>query len=131
MSLLSREDVLERISEGASFAGVLCSSRDRVGRRYPFVLGSRVPAESTEGEFERLPISLAEFLAEVKVPQKGEFEAWKAKLMAELRRVTFRCLPERIPPAKLLEQTRPSQRVLDRIRSAPQRVRDDDRQRRS
>ena len=43
-------------------------------------------------------------MAQVAVPSAGAFEAWKANLMAELRRVTFRCLPERIPPAKEIER---------------------------
>jgi type VI secretion system ImpM family protein len=47
-----------------SFAGVLVSSRDRAGRRYPFVLGSRVVEEPAGAAFERLPISLARFLTE-------------------------------------------------------------------
>ncbi len=43
-------------------------------------------------------------MAAVPPPQAGKFNAWKGSLQAELRRVTFRCFPERIPPAKLLEQ---------------------------
>jgi dienelactone hydrolase len=40
-------------------------------------------------------------LAKVAPPAAGEFGAWRDKLLAELRRVTFRYFPERIPPAKL------------------------------
>jgi dienelactone hydrolase len=43
-------------------------------------------------------------IASVEPPRRGEYEGWKASLLAELRRVTFRYFPERIPPAKLLEQ---------------------------
>jgi dienelactone hydrolase len=43
-------------------------------------------------------------MAEVAVPAKGEFEAWKGKLLAELRRVTFTYFPDRIPAAKMVEQ---------------------------
>jgi len=41
-------------------------------------------------------------MAQVKPPENGAHEAWKAPLLAELRRVAFRYFPERIPPAKLL-----------------------------
>ena len=50
-------------------------------------------------------------IARVKPPRKGAFEAWKASLQAELRRVTFRCFPERIPPAKLLRQVEGGRRL--------------------
>ncbi|MFH1266290.1 MAG: hypothetical protein ABIK89_11230, partial [Planctomycetota bacterium] len=43
-------------------------------------------------------------MAQVEPPKEGEFDSWKARLEAELRRVTFRCFPERIPPAKPTEQ---------------------------
>lgn len=46
-------------------------------------------------------------MARVEPPQKGKYETWKAAILAELRRVTFRYFPERIPPAKLLEQVQP------------------------
>ena len=45
-------------------------------------------------------------MAHVKPPEEGQYESWKAKIMAELRRVTFRCFPERIPPAKLLRKAK-------------------------
>ncbi len=40
--------------------------------------------------------------ARVRPPREGQFDAWKAGLLEELRRVTFRYFPERIPPATLL-----------------------------
>jgi len=43
-------------------------------------------------------------VAKVDPPRKGQFKAWKAAILAELRRVTFRYFPQRIPPAELLEQ---------------------------
>ncbi|MFH1719695.1 MAG: prolyl oligopeptidase family serine peptidase, partial [Planctomycetota bacterium] len=46
-------------------------------------------------------------MASVAPPGNGAYEVWKAKILAELRRVTFRYFPERIPPAELLEQVRP------------------------
>ena len=38
-------------------------------------------------------------MAEVEVPTAGKFEAWKNQLTTELRKVTFRALPERVPLA--------------------------------
>ena len=38
-------------------------------------------------------------MAKVQPPQAGGFEKWKAGLLGELRRGTFRSLPDRIPPA--------------------------------
>jgi len=43
-------------------------------------------------------------VAKVDVPAKGKYEAWKANIMAELRRITFRCFPQRIPPAELIDK---------------------------
>jgi dienelactone hydrolase len=44
-------------------------------------------------------------MAKVEPPEKGGYETWKAVIQAELRRVTFRYFPQRIPPAKLIKQT--------------------------
>ena len=41
-------------------------------------------------------------LAQVEPPGEGQFESWRSELEAELRRVTFRWFPERIPPAGLI-----------------------------
>jgi hypothetical protein len=43
-------------------------------------------------------------MAKVDPPKPGEFDAWKSRLLGELRRVSFNYFPDRIPPAKLLEQ---------------------------
>ena len=43
-------------------------------------------------------------MAKVAAPPKGGFDAWKQGLLTELRRVTFRCLPERIPAALVIGQ---------------------------
>jgi len=43
-------------------------------------------------------------VAKVEPPKKDRFESWRAALKGELRRITFGYFPERIPPAKLLEQ---------------------------
>ncbi len=48
-------------------------------------------------------------LAKVRPPRQGEFDSWKTSLQEELRRVTFRCFPERLPPAKVLGQVRPGE----------------------
>jgi dienelactone hydrolase len=45
-------------------------------------------------------------VAQVEPPPKGRHETWKAEVLAELRRVTFRCFPERVPAAKLLEESK-------------------------
>jgi hypothetical protein len=42
--------------------------------------------------------------AKLEQPDKDEYESWKVAIVRELRRVTFRYFPERIGPAKLLEQ---------------------------
>ncbi|MCH8216905.1 MAG: prolyl oligopeptidase family serine peptidase [Planctomycetes bacterium] len=55
-------------------------------------------------------------MAKVDPPRRGEYRSWKAVLLAELRRVTFRCFPERIPSAKLLHV---DQQDLDRLESEP------------
>jgi hypothetical protein len=52
-------------------------------------------------------------MAKVAPPGKGEFEQWKQSLQTELRRVTFRCFPQRIPPAKLLKQVDPENARLE------------------
>jgi dienelactone hydrolase len=52
-------------------------------------------------------------VAQVEPPKEGEFKPWRRSLEAELRRVTFRCFPERIPPARLLEQVDPASARLE------------------
>jgi dienelactone hydrolase len=46
-------------------------------------------------------------MAKVEPPATGQFDAWKHQLLAELRRVTFRALPERILPAERLDSPAP------------------------
>jgi len=41
-------------------------------------------------------------MAKVELPAQGAYESWKGRLLGELRRVTFRTCPERIPPARPL-----------------------------
>ncbi len=39
-------------------------------------------------------------MAKVEPPKQGEYETWRAPILAELRRVAFGYFPERIPPAE-------------------------------
>jgi dienelactone hydrolase len=43
-------------------------------------------------------------LAEVAVPEPGDFGSWKSSLLNELRRVTFGSFPDRIPPARARDE---------------------------
>jgi hypothetical protein len=52
-------------------------------------------------------------IASVAPPGAGGFDAWKSGLTAELRCVTFRPLPERVPAAKLLEQVSAEEAKLE------------------
>ncbi|OHB66238.1 MAG: hypothetical protein A2V70_04955 [Planctomycetes bacterium RBG_13_63_9] len=89
-------------------------------RQYPIALERlRVFAEDADIPKDELNTTIDRHfvpMAKVEVPGEGEFETWKAALQAELRRVTFRYFPERIPAAKLLGEVRPD--VL-RLESEP------------
>ena len=52
-------------------------------------------------------------MARVEPPKKGQYENWKAGIMRELRRVVFRCFPERIPPATLLREVKGGNVMLE------------------
>jgi dienelactone hydrolase len=52
-------------------------------------------------------------MVRIEPPEKGRYETWKAAILAELRRVAFRYFPERIPPAKLLEEVEPHSSRLE------------------
>jgi dienelactone hydrolase len=52
-------------------------------------------------------------MAKVEPPEKGGYETWKTAIQAELRRVTFRYFPQRIPPAKLIKQAESSDLRLE------------------
>ena len=47
-------------------------------------------------------------MAKVEPPAAGQFDAWKTNLLVELRRVTFRTLPDRIPAAQVLADLSPN-----------------------
>jgi dienelactone hydrolase len=74
-------------------------------KRYPIEL-EKLRVFPTDADLPKDELNTAidrHFVPQARVapPPAGEFEPWKAKLLAELRRVTFRPLPERIPPATL------------------------------
>jgi dienelactone hydrolase len=58
-----------------------------------------IPADAANGRIDREFVPVAQ----VAPPKEGEFEAWKHRLLAGLRRLTFHHFPERIPPARKLE----------------------------
>jgi len=43
-------------------------------------------------------------MVDVPAPQAGQFEQWRATLLAELRRLTFRALPARVAPAEVVRE---------------------------
>ncbi len=61
---------------------------------------SDIPADELNTTIDRYFVPMAK----VDVPAKGKYEAWKANIMQELRRLTFRYFPQRIPPAELINQ---------------------------
>ncbi|MBN2476159.1 MAG: prolyl oligopeptidase family serine peptidase [Pirellulales bacterium] len=75
-------------------------------RRYPIPLEDlRVFPEDSDLPADELNTTIDEHfvpIADVAPPGEGEFETWKGALQKELRRITFGCFPERIPPAKQL-----------------------------
>ena len=81
---------------------------DRPNRVYPIPIDKlRVFPEDSDIPKDELNTTIDEHfvpMAKVSPPKKGAFDAWKANLMAELKRVTFGCFPERIPAATLGEQ---------------------------
>jgi dienelactone hydrolase len=50
-------------------------------------------------------------IAKVELPAAGAYEDWRSKLTTELRRVTFRYLPDRVPAARLIEEADGGQRI--------------------
>jgi hypothetical protein len=52
-------------------------------------------------------------MAQVEPPEKGQYEAWKAAIIAELRRVVFRYFPERIAPAAVYKRIDPDDLWLE------------------
>src|SRR5258708_33976268 len=52
-------------------------------------------------------------IAHVVVPNAEKFDEWKEALTAELRRVVFPSLPDRIPPARATNQGSPTVTMLE------------------
>jgi len=90
---------------------------DKGGKRYPieparlraFPTDSDLPKDELNTSIDRHFVPLAK----VPAPKAGEYDAWKKRLMDELRRVTFRGFPERIPPAKLVKEVGPDHVQLE------------------
>jgi len=61
---------------------------------------SDIPADELNTTIDRHFVPVAE----VQLPRDGRYENWKAGILTELRRVAFRCFPERIPAAQVLRQ---------------------------
>ncbi|MGO9112616.1 MAG: alpha/beta hydrolase family protein [Thermoguttaceae bacterium] len=86
-------------------------------RQYPieperlrvFPTGADIPKDELNTSIDRHFVAAAQ----VSPPRAGGFEAWRTSLREELRRVTFRCFPERIPVARLIEQIQPSDARLE------------------
>ena len=90
-------------------------------KRYP-IEPERLRVFSTDGDLpkDELNSTIDQTfvpMAKVDVPAAGQFEPWKQRLTAELRRVTFRWFPERIPLAKPIEKRPPDQE--QRLESEP------------
>jgi len=63
----------------------------------------RVFPEDSDIPTDQLNTTIDEYfvpVAKVEVPAGGDFATWKAALKKELRHVSFRTFPERIPPAR-------------------------------
>ncbi|MEK6237967.1 MAG: prolyl oligopeptidase family serine peptidase, partial [Planctomycetales bacterium] len=74
-----------------------------------FPADSDLPADELNTTIDRVFVPLAK----VAVPKQGEFDQWKRGLTEQLREVSFGATPARIPPAKLLEQTSPTEIRLE------------------
>ncbi len=73
-------------------------------RRYPIAAEKlRVFPQDSDIPKDQLNTTIDQHfvpMAKVEPPKQGEYGAWRSKLVAELRRVTFRYFPERIPAAE-------------------------------
>jgi len=77
-------------------------------RQYPIPIEKlRVFPEDSDIPTDELNTTIDRYfvpMAKIEPPKKDKFESWKTSFLAELRRITFGYFPERIPPAKLLDQ---------------------------
>jgi dienelactone hydrolase len=85
----SEADLVE--GSGASARYPIAPSRLRV-----FKTDTDLPADQRNTTIDREFVPMAK----VELPAQGAYEAWKGRLLGELRRVTFHPFPERIPPAR-------------------------------
>ncbi len=69
-----------------------------------FPEGKNLPAEAINATVDEHFVPMAK----VECPRAGEFDAWKQALLTELRRVTFRAMPEHIPAARELGSSSPN-----------------------
>jgi dienelactone hydrolase len=73
-------------------------------RRYPIAAEKlRVFPQDSDIPKDQLNTTIDQHfvpMAKVEPPKQGEYETWRAPILAELRRVVFGCFPERIPSAQ-------------------------------
>ena len=70
------------------------------GRLRAFATDNDIPADQLNTTIDQHFVPMAR----VAVPGEGQFEVWKNPLLAELRRVSFRTLPERVPAGQMEEE---------------------------
>jgi dienelactone hydrolase len=63
--------------------------------------GKGLPADAINATVDQVFVPMAK----VEPPPAGQFDAWKQRLLTELRRVTFRAMPERVPMGRELGRT--------------------------
>jgi dienelactone hydrolase len=83
------------------------------GKLRAFATDADIPADQLNTSIDRHFVPMAQ----VAVPGEGQFDVWRNRLLAELRRVAFRALPERVPPGKM-EEVRESP-VAGRLETEP------------
>jgi len=92
-------------------------ANDKAGKRYPiepaklrvFATDADLPKDELNTTIDRHFVPMAR----VRPPEPGQFDSWKKGLMDELRRVTFRGFPERVPPAKVLREVQGNELRLE------------------
>ena len=67
------------------------------GKLRAFATDTDIPADQLNTTIDQYFVPMAH----VAVPVEGRFEEWKKPLLAELRRVAFRTLPERVPAGRM------------------------------
>ncbi|MCB1127546.1 MAG: prolyl oligopeptidase family serine peptidase, partial [Verrucomicrobiae bacterium] len=101
---------------------VMDSERDLItgqgdNRQYPipmdqlrvFPSDADLPADELNSTIDRHFVPMAE----VAVPEPGQFESWREALRSELRRVSFRAFPERVPAGRFRSSKSSSQLELE------------------